>query len=116
MDKSKVEKIVEQFGDGRIGDVLEKIKEKHYRKDCRSLDSANFQLELKDDATRKLLSRWQSCGISKSLQQIAESGWEKYIVSDGVFRLANPGEAGGVERLKEPAASLFDFIDSLKLN
>ncbi len=63
-----------EFCEPKIGDVLEKWFKKRAMNDielCEFIDA------------------WHNCGVSKSLQQIAESGWENRINEETLKREDN---------------------------
>ena len=88
-----------------IGDVLVKI----YKIE----DMGKWQ-----KAKNRLLDLWQECGISKSLQEIAESGWEEKTKIAKPYKDCFGSTITGakVEKVLKPEVeALFSLLISLNL-
>jgi len=90
-----------------LGDVLKKIWGNHEwsPKECKKYED-------------ELLLLWTPCDISKSLQQISESGWEENTISADCGKtecLCSFHSLSGIDRLKSPARELFEFLGSIFL-
>ena len=99
------EQILKTFGDNsRIGDVLEKMLLKY------DLDF-HGEYGVFMEKLNRLVAFWELCGIEKSLQIVAEEGWEEIECID-------PRIEGSIRKdkvLKPEVESLLLFIQSLKL-
>lgn len=110
MDKKTVSRIIDHFGEGRIGDVLQEIAEKN-TDEARCTKSAT------------LLVKWISLHLAKSLQQIVnESEWERKVFcacgeelkKDESHECRTIGKPTFTEQLKNPQArELLTFLNKL---
>jgi hypothetical protein len=94
-----------------IGDVLERIAKKMPR-------NYSGECSVYVDTVMKLVGMWESCSLSKSLQEIAEeSGYECLCCQEEVIQNECDCKKDCKKRLKSPQArALQEFIESLIFN